>query len=84
MQKKSLVLGKSAFVAPAVAVVLSYGSAAFAQGMSQAAPDQARQARVAELKVKIANLQDQLKKAESRGQNNAAAGNGSNNGGAPK
>lgn len=58
--------------AAAVAIILSYCSNALAQSGG----DQARQARIAELKTKIAKLQDHLKKAESEGRNSAVATNG--------
>ena len=58
--------------ATAVAIALSYGSNALAQ----TGGEQAQQARIAELKGKIANLQDQLNRAESERRNSAAATNG--------
>ncbi len=72
MKKRTLNWQVLTLGATAVAIVLSYGSNARAQSGA----DQARQARIAELKAKIANLQDQLKKTESEGRNSAAATNG--------
>src|SRR5712691_1587012 len=67
MRYRSLVLGKNTLAVVAMAVVLSFGRVALAQSEGQNAADRARQTRITELKAKIANLQDQLKKTESEG-----------------
>lgn len=78
MQKS--VRASNAVAAAAVAVIFLYGSASFAQTTGQSTTDQVRQARIAALKAEIGNLQDQLKKTESQGQNSAAATKSSNGG----
>jgi hypothetical protein len=70
----------SGTIAAALAIVLAYGSLGLAQSTGQAPPDQARQARIADLKSKIANLQGQLKKteAEAKGTNPEGSYKGTN------
>src|SRR5215469_6761737 len=68
MKQRSPIMTSIAMGVAAITLSVFYPFAGFAQSRSDASTDQARQARIAELKAKIANLQNQLKETESEGQ----------------
>jgi hypothetical protein len=75
MKQRSPIVTSIAKGAAALALLILYPFAGFTQSRSDSPADQARQARIAELKAKIANLQDQLKKTAAEGQSTSPSGN---------
>jgi hypothetical protein len=81
MKPKLPMLTRIAIGTTVILLSMLYPFAGFAQSRSDASADRARQARIAELKAKIANLQDQLNKTEAEeqsaksGTHHAAANN---------
>src|SRR5215472_9589442 len=73
MKQKSPIVTSLAMGAAAIALLIFYPFPGLAQNSNDASA--VRQARIAELKAKIANLQDQLKKTETEGQSTKPNGN---------
>jgi hypothetical protein len=82
MRNKSLVLCRNTLGVVAVALVFSFNRGALAQNGGQKAGVRTRQERIAELKAKIANLQEQLRKTEAEGKttNSEASQSSTSNG----
>ncbi len=68
MQRRSPILTNLVIGTAAIALSIFYAFPGSAQNTNEASADRARQARIAELKAKIANLQEQLKQTQAEGQ----------------